>query len=126
MQADEPRFHDPLFAHGRDQLGVINLGQWQRHVNVLRALDHVSIGHNVTVGIDDDSGADDIFAGDERGLAAVACFLSAEAGHENLNDCGGNASGQLLDGRIQLLQDGGRFRGVGSGGFGFVQLLARR
>jgi hypothetical protein len=109
-----------LFADGREEFGSIDGRQGKSNVDDLGAFDHVSIGHDVTAGVDDHSRADRVLASYEGGLTAAAFLGRAIASDQNLDHGRGNSGGELLDGGVELLEDHGRFGGAGSSGFGFV------
>src|SRR5208282_4963673 len=126
VQSDEPRFHDALLAGGSYLVGISHgLGR-ESDMNALCSLDDMGVSHDVAVGIDDDSGADDMLAGDDGGLTATTLFESSVAGNENLNHRWRNSGGKLLDGEVELLHHErgfGRARAHGArpvGDIGFV------
>ena len=80
-------------------------GQGQSYADALRAFDDVGVGHDVAVGIDDDSGADGVLAHDESGLRAVLFVQRAIAGDENLNHRGGYFGGETFQGIVDLHEE---------------------
>ena len=63
---DEAGLEDAAFPDGHGAAGIA--GQGQSDADALRAFDDVGVGHDVTIGIDDDAGADGMLAHDESGL----------------------------------------------------------
>ncbi len=83
VDSDEACFEDVTLAYRNRTAGIT--GQRQGYTDALRAFDHVRIGHDVAIGIDDHAGADGVLAHDESGLGAIFLVQRAVAGHENLN-----------------------------------------
>ena len=91
-------------------------GQGQSYADALRAFDDVGVGHDVAVGIDDDSGADGVLAHDESGLGAAFFVQRAVAGDQNLDYRGRYFGGETFEGIVDLHESGGC--GVDSSGLG--------
>src|ERR1039458_3438545 len=94
------RFKDAAFPRRYGAAGVA--GQRQRDADALRALDDVGVGHDVTVGIDDDSGANGVLAHDESGLRPVLFVQRAVAGDQNLDDRGRYFGGETFQSIVEL------------------------
>jgi hypothetical protein len=71
VNANEFGIQHVLFAHRLD-LREIERGHGKDHSNALRSLNHVGVGHDVTVGIDDHAGTDCMLACDQGSLTTVA------------------------------------------------------
>jgi hypothetical protein len=122
VDADQVRLDDALFADRWQAVGRVNGGQGEGYVDDLRSLDHVSVGHNVSVGIDDYSGADRVLASYKGGLTAIIFLQRAIAGDQNLNHGGGNSGSELLDRGVELLQHGWGFGGTSAEGPRFIAI----
>ena len=79
-------------------------GQGQSDADALRAFDDVRVGHDVSGGIDDDSGTYGVLAHDERRLRAAFFMQRPVAGHEDLNDRGGHLGGEVFQSVVELSQ----------------------
>jgi hypothetical protein len=101
---------------GQRAVGVIGR---HRDLDALRAGDHVRVGHDVALGIDDEARAHRSLAAENNaGDAAARFFANAVAGDENLHDARPDFPGQRVDRvvhpgqvvrrRHRLLRRGGR------------------
>src|ERR1700691_1141510 len=100
MRTEQAGFEDAAVP-GRDGAAVV-ARQGQGYTDALGAFDDMGVGHDVAVGIDDDSGPDGVLAHDESGHRAVLFVQGTVAGDDNLNDRGRYFSGETFEGIVDL------------------------
>ena len=84
MNANEFGIDHVLFSD-RFDLRVIDGRHWQHDSNALRSLNHVGIGHDVPVGIDDHAGTDGMLARHQCGLTTIALLNRSITSDQHLN-----------------------------------------
>ena len=108
--ADEMGFDDALLADGRNLIGTVDLRQWKRHVNALRALNDVGVGHDVAVGIEDEAGPYCSLASDDHpGISPIRIGLRPVTVDQYLDHTRVHATDQLPDSIIELHERTARF-----------------
>jgi hypothetical protein len=70
----------------------------------LRSFYDVGVGHDVAVGINDDTGADSVLANDEGGLSAVFFAEGAISGDKDLDYRRRNFGGEAFESFVELGQ----------------------
>ena len=104
MRADHARFVDALLGAGLTRRPASRC-RGQDHYDALRAVHHMRIGDDVSVGIDDYAGSHPVLADDVRGVgAAVFARDGAVAGDEDLDHGRRDAGRELGEGATELPQ----------------------
>jgi hypothetical protein len=116
MDADKLGVDEVTFADGGDVERRVSGGQGKQDPDALGTFDDVGVGHDISVRIDDDAGADAALAGDEGGVAAAGTFDGSESGDQDLDDGGGDFGDEILEGSVEVLEDFWGFGGAGGGG----------
>ena len=73
MQSDKFRLEDATLPD-RYLGACVSSGKWKSDANALCSFDHVSVRHDVTIGIDDHARSHSMLPDDESGLGAVFLF----------------------------------------------------
>ena len=102
MDADEVR-HVRGLSHGTT-FDIFGERRYD-YLNTLRARDHVSIGDDVAIGINNDAGTELALAPDQRCFAFIGLLDPAESRHQHLNNCGRRLRHECLEGSIELPQN---------------------
>src|ERR1700728_2639657 len=110
-------FHDAALPDRHRTSGVAH-GKRQGDANALRALNHVSIGHNVAAGVYNDSRAHRVLTDDEGGLGFILLAERSVSGNKNLHYGWGNPAGKAFQSAIEFNQDAGSL-----GWFGLARAL---
>ena len=84
----------------------------QLDLDARRVLDHVRVGHDVAVGIDDDAGAAAPLEHRLRARVGIVLVWRREAGDEDLHDAGADFLGEILERPGQVAKRGGLRRGA--------------
>jgi len=105
VRSDDLGFHDlPSRADKRSQRRLIRSQRGDNHLDPLRTRDDVSISHDVSVRINDDTGTDAPLPFDGEAHVIVAAFLdSAVARRKHLNDARRDILDKRLKGAIELM-----------------------
>ena len=110
--ADDARRHDGHLRRQRRHQRAVGVDRRQHDLDALCAADHVRVGHDVALGIDDEARAHRSLARHEGvALAAAVVLTRAVAGHHDLHDARPHLPRQPVDRLVHAIE-AVRHRGV--------------